>query len=88
MYVYSLTTDELTRFLNQAKETTVQSLCEEGFLTPEQRDTILGNYAIVIHKRSWFGEILAKLRSLSDSTEKDKDTVYINLVKIIRIPND
>lgn len=88
MYVYSLTTDDLTRFMNQAKETTVQSLCEEGFLTPEQRDAILGNYAIVVHKRTWFGEILAKLRGLKSSNDKDTDTIYVNLVKIIRIPND
>lgn len=88
MYLYNLTTDELVRFMNQAKETTVQSLCQEGFLTEEQRDQILGNYAIVIHKKNWFGEILGKVRNLVSSTEKDHDTIYINLVKLINIPAD
>lgn len=79
MASYSTQDLELTQDLqnyNNAKECIIRALFREGFLTEEQAETILTQYAVVMVKNNWFGEVIGKLLH-------KKDTQYIKLVKVV-----
>ena len=61
---------------NNAKEAIIYALVREGFLSEEQAEIIVTQYAVVIVKNNWFGQAIGKLLSR-------KDIQYIKLVKIV-----
>lgn len=61
---------------NNAKEAIISALVREGFLNNEQAETILTQYAVVMVKGNWFGEVIGRLLN-------KKDVQYIKLVKIV-----
>ena len=61
---------------NNAKEAIIGALVREGFLSEEQAEIIVTQYAVVIVKNNWFGQAIGKLLSR-------KDIQYIKLVKIV-----
>ncbi len=66
---------ELTNY-NAAKESIVDALVREGFLTVEQAETLKTKYVVVLVKGNWFGQAIGKLLN-------KKDVQYIKLVKIV-----
>jgi len=79
MASYSTTDLELSGDLqnyNNAKEAIISALFREGFLSEEQAETIITQYAVVIVKGNWLGQAIGKLLSR-------KDVQYIKLVKIV-----
>ena len=79
MASYSTTDLELSGDLqnyNNAKEAIILALVREGFLSEEQAEIIVTQYAVVIVKNNWFGQAIGKLLSR-------KDIQYIKLVKIV-----
>ena len=61
---------------NNAKEAIIGALVREGFLSEEQAEIIVTQYAVVMVKSNWFGQAIGKLLSR-------KDIQYIKLVKIV-----
>jgi hypothetical protein len=79
MASYSTQDLELTQNLenyNNAKEAIISGLFREGFLSEEQVETILTQYAVVMVKNNWFGQAIGKLLN-------KKEVQYIKLVKIV-----
>ena len=64
MNVYSITTEELTKYMNAGKEALLLALEKEGLLT-DKAETIAGNYAVVIHEKGVLGKTWDKLRGTS-----------------------
>ena len=79
MASYSTTDLELSGDLqnyNNAKEAIILALVREGFLTEEQAETIITQYAVVMVKGNWFGQAIGNLLG-------KKDVQYIKFVKIV-----
>ena len=79
MASYSAQDLELTGDLenyNSAKEVIIRGLFREGFLTEEQAETIVTQYAVVMVKGNWFGQAIGNLLG-------KKDVQYIKFVKVV-----
>lgn len=79
MSSYSTQALELTGDLenyNSVKEVIITGLFREGFLTKEQAETLLTQYAVVLVKGNWLGQAIGKLLN-------KKDAQCIKLVKIV-----
>jgi hypothetical protein len=68
-------TDDLQNY-NSVKESIVDALVREEFLTEEQGETIKTRYAVVLVKNNWLGLTIGRLLG-------KKDVQYIKLVKIV-----
>jgi len=78
MHMYSMTENELQKQINEAFEVAIHTLADINVLTKEQREEILGHYAVVITCKGWFGKTFDKL------IRKKDDTSYtISLVKTL-----
>jgi hypothetical protein len=68
--MFSYNYDGITEVYNQAKELTIDALFAEGHISKEVADQFKTEYAIVLHKNSWFGKLWVKLKG------KDSDNAY------------
>ena len=79
MHLYTLGTSDVTELANQIKETVIAALREDGHLTDEKAQEVLGKYVIVAYeKTNVFGKMFAKLRGEAPA---DKDKLYYRVFK-------
>jgi len=76
MYMSSMTDDDLTANSNTIKEIIVNLLEEEGLLTKSAQE-INETYAVIIHRRGFFGKIIDKMLGVEGDKQK------ITLVKVL-----
>jgi len=79
MRVYSMEVEELTEALNLGKEAILAGLEKDGFLKEGQAKTLGEMYALVIHKKGWFGTLWDRLFG----DVKDPTGFRLTLVKIV-----
>ena len=77
MHMYSMTETQLQTQLNSAFEIAIYSLEATGVITQEQKEEILGHYALVVSCKGWLGSIFDKL------VGRDGNDYFISLVKMI-----
>lgn len=77
MKVYSLTVEEVTRDMNQAKEIFLVALEREGIIEKGMTVTIAGNYSIVISEKGFFGSVWDRVCG----RKKDENGLQIDVVK-------
>ena len=65
---------------NLVKETFVDALVAEKFLTAEQGDNIKKNYAVTLVRRGWFGRMIDAILWNKES----KDEYKLVIVKVIK----
>lgn len=65
---------------NLVKETFVDALVSEKFLTTEQGDMIKKNYAVTLVRRGWFGRMIDAILWNKES----KDEYKLVIVKVIK----
>jgi hypothetical protein len=65
---------------NLVKETFVDALVSEKFLTAEQGDNIKKNYAVTLVRRGWFGRMIDAILWNKES----KDEFKLVIVKVIK----
>lgn len=61
-----MTETDLTKICNQSKELFVSAMVNNGFLTKEQGKEIKENYAIIVKKKGWLGEMWDKVRGAEE----------------------
>ncbi len=64
--------------LNQAKVITCQALLQEGFITQEQFNRFVCNYAFVIRKKGMFDKIMERIWGTPQG-----DTNHFDLIKMV-----
>jgi len=55
--IYEISLQNLTEYSNAAFSVSISALMKEGYLTEEQAQEILSNYAIVVVRRGFLGKI-------------------------------
>lgn len=76
MLMSSMTDEQLTANSNQIKEVIVDFLGKEGLLT-KTAEEINQTYAVVLHRRGFFGKVIDKLIGV------EGDRLVITLVKVV-----
>lgn len=76
MLISSMTDEQLTGNANQIKEVIVDFLGREGLLTKTPQE-INETYAVVLHRRGFFGKVIDKMMGL------EGDRLVITLVKVV-----
>ena len=76
--IYSMDDEGLLGFSNSVMTSVIGGLMKEGYLTQEQVTEIGLNYSVIIERKSWVPEFLAKFLGLNN--EKD---ARVRLVKAI-----
>lgn len=78
MMLSSMTDEQLTAMANSVKEHLILKLEDEGKLTASAEE-ILGHYAVVLHRRGFFGSIIDRLLF----KETDKNALLVSVVRIV-----
>ena len=78
MSILSFSLGELQAAFNQTKEVVVGSLLTEGFITEEQAEEILTDYAIVVHEKGMLGKTIDKILGRAERSTN------ITMVKLVR----
>ncbi len=80
--LYQYSDSDLTAFANQAKESIIFALANEGMLNGDPVE-ISQNYVIVLYKKGWFGRQWDKWRSIEKGS-------YFAVLKNVRLdfPSD
>lgn len=75
--MYSMTSEDLTQDINNAVAVFLSALETDGLLTKPAID-ILGEYAVVVCQKGFFGKVIDKLRGMEDNN------TYFRVVRVVR----
>lgn len=75
--LYTLTDEELLKFVNSAFANTINGLYKEKYLTKSKADEIIGNYSIVVESNRWLPKSVAKWLGLKE------DRIVFRLVRAV-----
>jgi len=79
MLISSMTDEQLTSNANQIKDIVIFQLEKEGLLNKPAKE-ICETYAVILHRRGFFGKIIDKMMGI------EGDRLIISMVKMLEPP--